>query len=170
MIEHEYFGNIDDNYNEFGGQTTTIENTTINGEQVTCQLYINKESMQTSKLDALAYQHKQLNTLDKRARNLLIGVCDDINEYEDELAERLYNSETFTKEQFVDLLALTSVWLSSAADDELYKYEPGLTESNIADKDIHMHLSYYIESSSNRLLVHFNLQGKFVKVTYGPGY
>lgn len=171
MIEHEYFGEIDDNYHEiFGGQTTTIENTTINGKQVACQLYVTKESLQTSILDALAQQHEQLNKLDKRARNLLFGVCSKLNEYEEELDLRSEDGETFTEQQFIENLKLNEVWLLTAAEDEIYKYESGMSESNIEDKDIHIYLIYYIEISSFLLLVHFNLQGKFIKVTYGPGY
>ena len=170
MIQHTYFGDIKENYNDFGGQTTTIENTTIDGEQVTCQLYTTEESLQVSTLDALADQHEQLDTLDKRARNLLFGVCSDLNEYEEELGLRLENDETFTEQKFIDELVLIEVWLSTAAEDEIYKYEPGLSESSIEDKDMHIYLKYHIEISSYFLLVHFNLQGKFVKITYGPGY
>ena len=93
-----------------------------------------------------------------------------IDEYEEELGLRSEDDETFTEQQFIDELVLLGVWLSTAAEDEIYKYEPGLKESSIEDKNLHIYLQYYIEISSYYLLVHFNLQGKFVKITYGPGY
>lgn len=187
MIEHEYFGEIDDNYNEFGGQTTTIENTTINGEQVDCQLYITKESKYPSTLDALAYQHQHLEALDKKSRQALArsmqanqsfiaDYLSNIEEYNsDTIAEfeAIYeNGKAVTSEQFVSALQLKSLWLSSAADDEIYCYEPGILESNIDDKGIHIHLSYDIDNTMGDfvLLVHFNLQGAFVKVTFGQEY
>lgn len=170
MIQHTYFGDIEENYDKLGWPALEIENTTINGNQVTCELYTTEESAQGSTLDKLAYHHEHLDTLDKRARNLLFGVCSELNEY-DELSQlRSEDGESFTEQQFVDELVLIGVWLSTAAEDEIYKYEPGLSESSIEDKDIHIHLQYHIEISSYYLLVHFNLQGKFVKITYGPGY
>lgn len=187
MIHHPYFGDIKENYDEFGGQTTTIENTTINGKQVNCDLYTTEESLQVSTLDALADQHKHLDMLDAKAREFIIRMLQanqvfiydylsSIEEYDSdimaELEEQASNGDTITSEQFVSALKANMVWLSSAADEEIYKYEPGLLESNIEDKGIHTHLSYYIEGVVIEclLFVHFNLQGEFVKVTFGPEY
>ena len=186
MIEHEYFGKIDDNYNEFGGQTTSINDTSLHGNAVKCQLYIDASVTQSS-LDALAHQHQHLEELDKKSRQALTRsmqanqsfIADYLSNIEaydsDKIAEfeTCYeNGKAVTSAQFVSALQLDSLWLSSAADDEIYCYEPGILESNIDDKAIHIHLSYDIDNTMGAfvLLVHFNLQGEFVKVTYGQEY
>lgn len=184
MIEHEYFGEIDDNYHEiFGGQITLIDDTTIDNKAIECKLYID-ESVTQSKLDSLAHQHKHLEELDKKSRKALIqsmkenrsfisDYLSNIEDYDSDTIEEFEisyaNGKAITVEQFVSALQLDSVWLSSSADDEIYCYAPGILESKIDNKDIHIHLSFDIDHTmgENLLLVHFNLQGEFVKVTFG---